>query len=75
MAFVYLEKAFDRVPQDVIWWAMRKLGIDKWLVRLIQSMYKDVSRVRLGDGYSEQFGVEVGVHQCSVLSPLLFIIV
>ena len=76
MAFVDLEKAFDRVPRDVIWWAMRKLGIDEWLVRLVQSMYKDVrSRVRVGDGYSEEFGVGVGVHQGSVLSLLLFIIV
>ena len=76
MAFVDLEKAFDRVPRDVIWWAMRKLGIDEWLVRLVQSMYKDVrSRVRVGDGYSEEFGVGVGVHQGSILSPLLFIIV
>ena len=57
MAFVDLEKAFDRVPRDIIWWAMRKLGIDEWLVRLVQSMYKDVrSRVRVGDGYSEEFG-------------------
>ena len=54
MAFVDLEKAFDRVPRDVIWWAMCKLGIDEWLVSLVQSMYKDVrSRVRVGDGYSE----------------------
>ena len=76
MAFVDLEKAFDGVPRDVIWWAMRKLGIDEWLVRLVQSMYKDVrSRVRVGFGYSEEFGVGVGVHQGSVLSPLLFIIV
>ena len=76
MAFVDLEKAFDRVPRDVIWWAMRKLGTDEWLVCLVQSMYKDVrSRVRVGDGYSEEFGVGVGVHQGSVLSPLLFIIV
>ena len=37
MAFVDLEKAFDRVPRDVIWWAMRKLGIVEWLVRLVQS--------------------------------------
>ena len=34
MAFVDLEKVFDRVPRDVIWWAMHKLGIDEWLVRL-----------------------------------------
>ena len=30
MAFVDPEKAFDRVPRDVIWWAMRKLGADEW---------------------------------------------
>ena len=74
MAFVDLQKAFDRVPRYVLWWAMRKLGVDEWLVRLVQSMYKDVrSRVRVGSGYSEEFGVKVGVHQGSVLSPLLFI--
>ena len=55
---------------------MRKLGIDEWLVRLVQSMYKDVrSRVRVDDGYSEEFGVGAGVHQGFVLSPLLVIIV
>ena len=76
MAFVDLEKAFDRVPRDIIWWAKRKLGIDEWPVRLVQSMYKDVrSRVREGDGYSEEFDFGEGVHQGSVLSPLLFIIV
>ena len=48
---------------------MRKLGIDEWLVHLVQSMYKDVkSRVRVDDGCSEEFGVGVGVHQGSVLS-------
>ena len=39
-------------------------------------MYTDVkSRVRVYGQYSEEFGVEVGVHQVSVLSPLLFILV
>jgi len=76
LAFVDLEKAFDRVPRQVIWWAMRKLGVEEWLVRLVQSMYANVrSRVRVGDGYSDEFSVLVGVHQGSVLSPLLFIIV
>ena len=76
MSFVDLEKAFDRVPRQVIWWAMRKLGVEEWLVKLVQSMYANVrSRVRVGDGYSEEFSVIVGVHQGSVLSPLLFIMV
>ena len=30
MAFVDLEKAFDRVPRKVIWWALRKLDVDEW---------------------------------------------
>ena len=27
LAFVDLEKAFDRVPRKIIWWAMRKVGV------------------------------------------------
>ena len=30
--FVDFEKAFDRVPREVIRWAMRKLGVEEWLV-------------------------------------------
>ena len=40
MAFVDLEKAFDRVPRKVIWWALRKLGVEEWIVQLVQGMYK-----------------------------------
>ena len=76
MAFVVLEKAFDRVPRKVIWWTLRNLGVDEWIVHLVQGMYSNArSRVRVGEGYSEEFEVKVGVHQGSVLSPLLFIIV
>ena len=47
-AFVDLEKAFDRVPRSVIWWAMRKLGIDEWIMNLVQAMYNnDKSQVRV----------------------------
>ena len=37
--FVDLEKAFDRVPREVISWAMRKLGVEEWLVSEVMSMY------------------------------------
>ena len=50
--------------------------MDEWIVRLVQEMYSNArSRVRVGEGYSEEFEVKVGVHQGSVLSSLLFIIV
>ena len=39
-AFVDLEKAFDRVPRKVVEWAMRKLGVEEWLVRAVMAMYK-----------------------------------
>ena len=71
-----LEKAFDRVPRDVLWWALRQSGVDEWIVRVIQSMYEGaLTSVKLVGGESVEFAFKVGVHQGSVLSPLLFIIV
>jgi len=37
--FVDLKKAFDRVPREVIRWAMCKLGVEEWLVSAVMSMY------------------------------------
>ena len=55
---------------------MRKLGVDEWLVKIVQPMYTDArSRVRVNDPLSEEFSVKIGIHQGSVLSPLLFIMV
>ena len=50
--------------------------MEEWIVQLVQGMYANSwSCVRVGEGYSEEFEVNVGVHQGSVLSPFLFIIV
>ena len=37
MLFVDLE-AFDLVCRKVIWWALRKLGVEEWIVRMVQGM-------------------------------------
>ena len=71
-AFVDLEKAFDRVPREVVRWALRQLGVEEWLVQTVMAMYE---RARTKQGYSTEFEVKVGVHQGSVLSPLLFVAV
>ena len=45
-------------------------------MQLVQGMYSNAkSPIHIGEGYSEESEVKVGVHQGSVLSPLLFIIV
>ena len=66
-----LAKAFDRVPRDVVCWALRQSGVEEWLVRIIQSMFEGaVTSMKLGVSESAEFAVKVGVHQGSVLSPL-----
>ena len=75
-AFVDLQKAFDRVPRKVLWWALQKVCIPEWIVHVIQVIYQNArSQVRVNNLFSDVFDVQVGVHQGSVLSPLLFIIV
>ena len=76
IAFVDLEKAFDRVPREVLWWALRRLGVEEWIVIAIKALYEDATTsVKSTQGESKEFGVKVRVHQGSVLSPLLFFIV
>ena len=76
MGFVDLEKAFDRVPRKVMEWALRKKSLPKVLVKAVMSLYEGSrTKVRVGSGLLEEFGVRVGVHQGSVISPLIFVIV
>ena len=35
-----LEKALDRVPRDVLWWALRRVLVEEWIVNVIKSMYE-----------------------------------
>jgi len=42
---VDLEKAYDKVPREVIRWAMCKLGVEEWLVSAVMSMYSGAKTV------------------------------
>jgi len=61
--FVDLEKAFDRVPREVIRWVMCKLGVEEWLASAFMSMYTGAKTVvRTVYGNSSSFEVKVGMH-------------
>ncbi|EYC44065.1 hypothetical protein Y032_0473g2104 [Ancylostoma ceylanicum] len=76
LAFLDLEKVFDRVPHEVIWYALRWHGVPEELIEWVRILYADPrSRVQAAAGTSAEFPISVGVHQGSALSPLLFILV
>ncbi|KAK3512874.1 hypothetical protein QTP70_028943 [Hemibagrus guttatus] len=71
-----LEKAYDRVPREELWYCMRKSGVAEKYVRVVQDMYeRNRTVVRCAVGQTEEFKVEVGLHQGSALSPFLFAMV
>ncbi|KAK3518697.1 hypothetical protein QTP70_008580 [Hemibagrus guttatus] len=70
-----LEKAYDRVPREELWYCMRKSEVAEKYVRVVQDMYeRSRTVVRCAVGQTEEFKVEVGLHQGSALSPFLFAI-
>lgn len=65
--FVDLEKTYDRVAKEELWYCMRKLGLSEKYVRVVRDMYEDSEKV-----VSSVVGVTdrlMGLHQGSALSP------
>ena len=60
----------------MISWAMHKLGVEEWLVSAVMSMYSGAKTVvRTVYRNNKGFEINVGMHQGTSLSPLLFAIV
>ena len=73
MAFIDLEKAYDRVNRVKLWEALKQAQVGEGLVRAIQSLYVECeARVKVGEKHSEWFEVEQGVRQGCTLSPMYF---
>jgi Reverse transcriptase (RNA-dependent DNA polymerase) len=60
MIFIDLEKAYDKIPRNIMWWALkRKLVLTKY-VTLIKDMYTNVvTCVRTCDGESDTFPIKI----------------
>lgn len=73
MAFLDLEKAYDRVQRESLWEVLKIYGIGGKLLNAIKSFYKcSESCVRVCREESKWFEVKVGLRQGCVMSPWLF---
>lgn len=76
VAFLDLEKAFDRVSQKRIWESLRQRGVKQELRKAIESLYdNNKCYVRKNNLQTEKFRIEEGLRQGGVMSPALFITV
>ena len=74
--FVELEKAYDRVPREKLWYCMGKSEMGKKYMRLVQDMYeKSEAVVRCAVTTTESFKVKVELHQRSALISFLFALI
>ena len=73
--FAFADPDLRQVAQKGPMVDFRKVSISERIVRVVQMYQNARSRVRINNLYSDVIKVHVGVHQSSLLSPLLFIIV
>ena len=74
--FVDLEKVFDRVPRVLIESSLRRKGVVECYVNAVMKIYWEVlSQVKVEGEDSKEFAVRAGIHQGSILSPLIFAVV
>ena len=71
--FVDFQKAFDKVPRDLLLNKLYSLGLNGNIFNVIKSMYnEDKARVKMGEFMSKAIDINQGVRQGCVLSPTLF---
>jgi hypothetical protein len=76
MVFIDLEKAYDKVPRNIMWWALQKYKVSTKYITLIKDMYDNVvTSVQTSNGDTNDFPINIELHQELALSPYLFALV
>ncbi|VDO19680.1 unnamed protein product [Heligmosomoides polygyrus] len=74
LAFLDLEKAYDRLPRAVLWESLQGSGIPERLIPLIKDMYEgSKAAVRTPQLMTKKMDITAG-DQGSALSPFLFVL-
>lgn len=75
LAFLDLQKAFDKVPREKVWESLNNRGINPKLSRVIKSLYTCTRNYIISNNNrSEEFETKEGLRQGGVMSPVLFVL-
>ena len=65
--FMALEKAYVRVPMDLLYWCIRRGGDSEKLVRLVEASLHGASTVvRTTYGRTDEFSIKVGLYYAGI---------
>ena len=73
LTFIDLKKAYDSVPREAMWLALKKLGVPAEVIQLIHSFHVGMkANIRLDGSLLEQLSVQNGLRQGCCMAPVLF---
>jgi Reverse transcriptase (RNA-dependent DNA polymerase) len=76
MIFIDLEKAYNKIPRNIMWWALKMKLVPTKYVTLIKDMYTNiVTCVRACNDESNTFSIKIELHQGSALNSYIFTLV
>jgi len=62
--------AYDKVPRNVMWWALEKNKVPTKYITLIKDMYKDATTfVRTCDGNTTEIYINIGQNHGGAIRP------
>jgi len=63
MVFIDLEKAYDKMSREVLWWTLMKKRVPSKYIDIIRDMYDEVvANVRTYGGITSNFFITTELH-------------
>ena len=75
LGFIDLEKAYDNVLRNEMWYKLKVMGVSENFIQILQSLYKDhMRRANVAGGTTDWVICKKGLRQGCPLSALLFVL-